>query len=145
MGFDLPIASIRDDDATNNALESMGAMAVSLYNGSGSDISAKDLVAFDLSDSTYQLGRSLKTSTTTADDPICIGFALEDIPDGKWGKVAIKGFVKDANVATGVTAGSAIQAGTTAGRAVAAGAATERSLGVVLETAASNVADVWLY
>ena len=115
------------------------------HNGSGSAISKGDLVSIDVSVVTFGLGRSIKTSAATVDDPIAVGIAYEDIPDGEIGQVVIRGVVVGANVATGTAVGAGLQAIASAGRLGAAGGVTEHRLGVCLTLAAANVATVYLY
>lgn len=113
------------------------------YNGSGSAIAAGDWCEFDTSD-TNRLGKAVQQLSATADAEEVIGVALDEIPNGKWGMVRMRGFVESANVATSTAVGTNLQPNGTAGRAGAAGAATERRCGLCLTLAASNAASVWV-
>lgn len=116
------------------------------YNESGSSIAADTWVMIDTSKSTYGLGHSivpLDTDTNADAAVMCVGVTRAAIADDEWGDVTTYGVHEGAAVTTGVTAGG-VTAGSTAGRAENFTLATQHPIGTLLETAASNVGDVFV-
>lgn len=138
---EVPQLSADWDDATR---ESQSPRITRLfYNATATTITDGNLVTLDITTDTNKIGSAIIDTSTTADDPLGVGIADEDIPAGKWGNVVVYGYKADANVATSTAAGVGLQHGTTAGRAIAA-ATTDRRIGTCLTLAADNKADVFV-
>jgi len=111
-------------------------------------IVAGDIVCLDIT-KTADGDKSLyvtKANTSSGDTTLTIGVALETAAAaGDELNVVIRGLCKDANVASGGGIGDRIVGSGTAGRATQYSAASSQAvLGYQLETAAANVADVWI-
>lgn len=124
----------------------------SFYNGSGSTISAGDVVS-ESTVATYGLGSAIQKSTAAVGGAGVIGAALADIPTGAWGPVCCGG-VQALVKTTSVTAGDLLVAdNSNAGKLKAcpaqANAATQITNFVVaraLSDTASGTSTVrWLY
>jgi len=112
-----------------------------------SAISAGDIVALDIS-KTADGDKSLfvvKADTSAGATTLTIGVALEDAATNEDLNVVIRGFVKDANVATGGAIGDRIIGSSTAGRATQYAASSSQAiLGYQLAAASGNKADVFV-
>lgn len=112
-----------------------------------SAISAGDIVALDIS-KTADGDKSLfvvKADTSAGATTLTIGVALEDAAANEDLNVVIRGFVKDANVATGGAIGDRIVGSSTAGRATQYAASSSQAiLGYQLAAASGNKADVFV-
>ena len=113
------------------------------FNDTGAALTAGDWVSLDLSSTDYGIGNSIKQAPATANGPVT-GVLLGALADQEWGSVLIWGITDIANVATGVAADKLLQMSGTAGRAEETGATSEKSIGLVLVTAAGNVATVFV-
>lgn len=118
------------------------------YNESSSAIAAGDWVVVDITGTTHGVGRSIKESTTTADE-VCVGVALEAIADDDWGKVRRRGLISDETDREGVTVsvasvsdGDALATNTTAGAATTAANTDVNVVGVVWDAASPLVVEV---
>ena len=108
-------------------------------------ISDGDFVCLDLAKSTdgEKLLYIKKLNSGAGATVLAIGVADEAIGSGEQGTVVIKGFKKDANVATGAAIGERIVGTSTAGRGdVLANSSTLPALAYVVTTASGNQADV---
>lgn len=128
--------------ADNNAL---GAGFVRMYNGSAAALAAGDVVAEDLSVTTFGIGTAIKKSTAAAGGGGVIGAAHTAIPIGEWGDVQVEGIDDD----VAVTSGSALDLlgadGSNAGRLVTISgtyAATHLVVARLLTAPSGNVATV---
>ena len=108
-------------------------------------ISDGDFVCLDLAKSTdgEKLLYIKKLNSGAGATVLAIGVADEAIGSGEQGTVVIKGFKKDANVATGGNTGDRICGSSTGGRATQyANSQTQVIIGYQLEAASGNQADV---
>jgi|TARA_R100000479_G_scaffold136481_1_gene73153 hypothetical protein len=108
-------------------------------------ISDGDFVCLDLAKSTdgEKLLYIKKLNSGAGATVLAIGVADEAIGSGEQGTVVIKGFKKDANVATGGNTGDRICGSSTGGRATQyAASQTQVIIGYQLEAASGNQADV---
>ena len=87
-----------------------------------------------------------KADTGSGDTTLTIGVALDAATAANDEiNVVIRGFVKDANVATGGAIGDRIIGSNTAGRATQYSASSSQAiLGYQLAAASGNKADVWI-
>lgn len=116
------------------------------YNESGAPIAAGEWVVVDAAGTTHDIGRSIKTSTTTADES-CVGVALEAIADDDWGFIRRRGIIDSAQDGVTVllaspTAGAALATDTTAGTAADATATSINKVGVCISVSAPVTVDV---
>ena len=110
-------------------------------------ISDGDLVCLDISKTSDgdKMLHIKKLKTDAGLTAVAIGVADEAIASGAKGQVVIRGFKKDANVATGAAVGERFVGTATAGRGdVLAASSTIPALGYVITTAAGNKADVFI-
>tara|TARA_A100001201_G_scaffold84751_1_gene75052 strand:+ start:1695 stop:2156 length:462 start_codon:yes stop_codon:yes gene_type:complete len=108
-------------------------------------ISDGDLVCLDISKTSDgdKVSYIKKLKTDAGLTAVAIGIADEDIAADDTGRVVIKGFKADANVATGAAIGERIVGTSTAGRGdVLANSSTLPALAYVVTTASGNQADV---
>jgi len=111
------------------------------------DITDGDIVCLDISktDDGEKMLYIKKADTSAGATTLTIGVADEDIDQDKSGRVVIKGFKADANVATGGATGDRIVGSSTGGRATQyAASSTQAILGYQLEAASGNQADVYI-
>ena len=111
-------------------------------------IAAGDVVCLDIT-KTADGDKSLfvtKADTGSGDTTLTIGVALDAATAANDEiNVVIRGFVKDANVATGGAIGDRIIGSNTAGRATQYSASSSQAiLGYQLAAASGNKADVWI-
>ena len=111
-------------------------------------IAAGDVVCLDIS-KTADGDKSLfvtKANTGAGATTLTIGIALDAATAANDEiNVVVRGFVKDANVATGGAIGDRIVGSNTAGRATQYSASSSQAiLGYQLEAASGNEADVWI-
>ncbi|UCC73961.1 MAG: hypothetical protein JSV86_05230 [Gemmatimonadota bacterium] len=114
----------------------------------GTAIAAGDWVVVDITSSEVDVGRAIKQSTTTADEP-AVGVALEAIAAGTWGTIRRRGLISDEADREGVTVkltgvadGNAIATNTTLGQGTVAANTDINIVGVVLDAASPLVVDV---
>lgn len=108
-------------------------------------ISDGDLVCLDISKTSDgdKMSYIKKLKTDAGATAVAIGIADEAIASGDSGRVVIKGFKADANIATGAAVGERFVGTSTAGRGdVLANTSTIPALGYVVTTASGNQADV---
>ena len=107
-----------------------------------------DIVCLDISKSTdgEKMLYVKKANTGAGATTLTIGVADQSTGEaGDTVRVVIKGFKKDANVATGGNTGDRIVGSSTGGRATQyAASSTQAILGYQLEAAAANKADVYI-
>jgi hypothetical protein len=103
----------------------------------GTAIVAGDWVVIDIASTEVDVGRAIKQSTTTTDEP-CVGVALAAIPVGTWGKIRRRGLISDETDREGVTVkltgvadGNALASNATVGQATAAANTDINVIGVV--------------
>lgn len=115
----------------------------------GGTIAAGDWVSFDTSKTGADRVLYVKTIDTSAAAVLIgvptVGVATAAAVAGDQVRVVVAGYVENAKVATGSTAGLALALDTTtSGRATIADAANVNICGVALEDAASNLADCYV-
>lgn len=115
----------------------------------GGTIAAGDWVSFDTSKTGADRVLYVKTVDTSGGAVLIgvptVGVALSAAVAGDQVRVVVAGYVENAKVATGSTAGLALTLDTTSsGRATIADAANVNICGVALEDAASNLADCYV-
>ena len=110
-------------------------------------ISNGDLVCLDISKSSDadKMLYIKKLKTDAGLTAVAVGIADENIASDASGRVIIRGFKANANIATGAAVGERFVGTGTAGRGdVLANSSTIPALGYVLTTAADNLADVFV-
>lgn len=108
----------------------------------GGSITAGDWVALDTSQTgPNRVNTVVQAGVVSTGNPRTIGVAKNSASSGGVVEVVISGYVAEANILTGVTAGTALIGGkTTAGRAAdIATTSLSGPCGVALGTAASNI------
>lgn len=117
---------------------------VSVYNGTGSTLTANEAVKIDVSDTTHGLGRSVTPITAAAalgaEAGVFAGVVAEDIPNGEFGLIYGRGSVCLVEGDAGITAGAKLTTGTTTdGHLGAATAAEETAVAGALEALSATV------
>jgi hypothetical protein len=111
-----------------------------------SAITAGDWVQFDSGKTGADRTLYVEQCANTALGGVAIGVALDSATAADQSvRVVVAGYVASANVLTGVAADAPLSVDTTAGQADAADAANAVICGVCLDTAAGNVAPVYVY
>ena len=117
----------------------------SVYNNSGSTLSAGDVVVWDIASSTGD-NDNYVTTTTTTDTGIVAGVVWPAaIVAGASGSIAIRGAVTTNTTTPTIGANTAVCTGATAGKAAACGAATDgKAFGFVTQAGNGTSAVVFV-
>lgn len=147
IGINISSAALLIVDASTAQRHKLGTRAIGddntqyIYGKFGGTVTAKNFLIIDLADASSPYA-FIETAAVTSQG---VAVAMASGIDGQFGWFCVRGKVTAANVTTGVAAGRPIVAGGTAGRAVDfAGTETVAPMAIVLVTAASNAADVYL-